>query len=329
VKPFELCAPQTIDQAVALADGRASCLMAGGTDLLCLMREGIIVPSRIISMHRIPGLDAIELASDHIGIGALASLERIAQSPVLREWVPVLTQAAHSAGPLQVRTIGTFGGELCQRPRCWYYRDLGYPCKKKGGTLCPAVDGDNRHHAIFGRRECPIVHPSSCAPVLVALGASVRIKGPTGDRSVTAERFFLGGDADIHGENVLVDGEILHRIDVPLPAPADRMIRRASIEPEIPQSQMPAVVVALTLEDHIVRRARIVVSHVAPVPWRAREAEQALVGRRIDPRLVESVAAHAVAGARPLSHNVYKVALVRSAVSRALHAMIPVSPQSG
>jgi xanthine dehydrogenase YagS FAD-binding subunit len=244
-------------------------------------------------------------------------LVELAEHAGVAKAYPALAYAASEVGTPQIRNVGTVGGNLCQRPRCWYFRNEEFHCLKKGGGRCFAVDGENQFHAIFGDGPCHIVHPSSLAVPLVAYNARFRVAGPRGEREVPAEDFFLMPDRSMYSENVLAPDELLTHVTIPAPG----AVRSATYEVRFRQSHdwpIAFAAVALAMDGSTVKGARVVMGAVAPVPWRARSAEQELTGRRVTEAVAEKAAAAAVAGARPMSQNGYKVQVARTAVKRAI-----------
>jgi xanthine dehydrogenase YagS FAD-binding subunit len=222
----------------------------------------------------------------------------------------------------QLRNQGTIGGNLCQRPRCWYFRG-DYDCARKGGDVCYAVDGENRYHCIFGGGRCQIVHPSDTAPALIALDASVRVAGPKGTRVVPLEKFFVLPADDVTKETVLERGEIVTEVLLPPADPAMRSSYRKVRARGSWDFAMAGLAVALTKKGDRVERVRAVLSGVAPIPWRSAGIERALVGQRLETRTIARAAEAAVAGAEPLAQNAYKVALVRGVVEEVLASYLP------
>ena len=194
-------------------------LIAGGTDLLAELKEYIETPKTLVNLKTLPGMDSIEADASGLKIGALATVADIAMHPTIQHHYTVLSQAAGSVATPQIRNVGTLGGNLCQRPRCWYYRDESTDCLKKGGDICYAVDGLSKYHAILGGDPVYIVHPSDLAPALIALGASVKIVGPEGEKSMSLEEFFTLPAANPFRENVLEPNEIVVEVSVPAPKP--------------------------------------------------------------------------------------------------------------
>jgi len=266
----------------------------------------------------VPDLRGIRRALDGgLVVGAMTTLSEVAAHTDVVKGYPTLAQGAAAAASPQLRNQGTIGGNICQRPRCWYFRG-DFHCARKGGEKCFAAEGENQFHCIFGGDVCFIVHPSDTAPALVALEAVVRITGPNGSRSVPAEKFFILPETDYTRENVLTAGEIVTEIVLP---PQPRGTRGAYRKVRARGSwdfALTGAAVAATITGDVVEQARIVLSGVAPVPWRAPDAERAIVGKRLNERTARSAAAAAVKGAQPLSDNGYKVELLRGTVEEAL-----------
>jgi xanthine dehydrogenase YagS FAD-binding subunit len=311
--------PATNEQEAlaALAPERGRVMpLAGGQDLLALMKDYIAQPDRLVNVK---GLDrTIAMLPDGgLRIGAAVRLVELAEHAGAAKAYPALTDAASEVGTPQIRNAGTVGGNLCQRPRCWYFRNEEFHCLKKGGGRCFAVDGENQFHAIFGDGPCHIVHPSSLAVPLIAYNARFRIVGPGGEREVPAEDFFLMPDRSMYAENVLAPNELLTHVTIPAPG----TVRSATYEVRFRQSHdwpIAFATVVLAMEGSVVKGARVVMGAVAPVPWRARGAEQELAGRSVTEAVAEKAATAAVAGARPMSQNGYKVQVARTAVKRAI-----------
>lgn len=287
--------------------------LAGGMDLLGLMKDDIVSPERLVN---IKNLDAtISAADGGLRIGAAAKLIDLAEHPAARRY-PALTTAADQVGTPQIRHQGTVGGNLMQRPRCWYFRNPEFACLKKGGSRCFAVDGENQYHAIFGDGPCHIVHPSSLAVPVIAYGGRFRVVGPGGAREIDAGEFFQLPNANLYGETVLQPNELVTHVILPQAGQ-----RSATYEVRFKQSHDWPLAIAsvnLMLDGSTVRSARIVLGAVAPVPWRVPAAERALTGRIVDEASAAEVAVMAVAGAVALSGNAYKIQIAKTAVKRAL-----------
>lgn len=322
MKPFEMVRPRDLKQAAnALGSERdAAKILAGGTDLLGEMKDYVITPSRLINLKSIPKLDTIQYdAKTGLKLGALVTLTRIAEDKNIQAKYPGLVEAIELAAMPQIRNAATIAGNLCQRPRCWYYRDEHTLCLKKGGIKCYAVDGENQYHAILGGGPCWIVHPSDPAPALVALGASVVISDGEKDRTLPLEQFFVLPTQNIRRENVLAQNEIVTHVLVPAPAAGSRSAYIKEREKDSYDWALASAAVAVTrAADGVVTSARVVLGGVAPVPWRAMEAEKALVGRSLTPDTLAQAAQAALAGAKPLALNAYKLPLTEVVVRRAL-----------
>ena len=321
---FEIIAPSDLPGASRLLAQRGSIALAGGIDIIDLLNQEIIEPRALINLKALSGMDAIQSdGAAGLRIGALVKLHQVANSHEVRERYAAIAEAAGTAATPQIRNLATIAGNLLQRPRCWYFRNPEIVCLKKGGHTCYALNGLNRYHAILGGGPSFIVHPSNLAPALIAFDATVRIAGPDGKRSLVLDQFFTLPSMDATRENVLGTGEII--IDVIVPPPA-ASAGSAYLEVREKQSfDWPLVSAAAVLEtgssSNEVRRARVVLGAVAPVPWRSREAEHALIGAVLNRTRAESAAEQALKGARPLPHNAYKVAIARALVRRSvLHA---------
>jgi xanthine dehydrogenase YagS FAD-binding subunit len=308
------------EAAAAAADGAT--LKAGGVDLLDLMKEGLLAPRRLVALRPLAELARIEPQPDgSLRIGALVTLAQLAAQPQLRERYRALAEAAAGSASPQIRNMATLGGNLLQRPRCWYFRSLAHRCARKGGDVCFAFDGENAYHAIFGQNGCAMVHPSTAATALVALGARVELLGPAGQgRSVALEDFFVRPEQDIRRENDLKAGEILTAVRLP---PA-RGLRSAHLrQGELQSFDWPLADVAVALEldaGGVCRKASVVLGAAAPVPYRASQAEAALAGKRIDEAAARAAAHAALAGAMPLRDNAYKLPIFEALVRRAILA---------
>ncbi len=290
--------------------------LAGGMDLLALMKDYVAQPDRLVNVKN---LDRnIAKASDGgLRIGAAVTIADLASHADVARMYPALVQAAEEVGTPQIRNAGTVGGNLNQRPRCWYYRNEEFDCLKKGGSRCFAVDGENQYHAIFGGGPCHIIHPSSLAVPAMALGAKFRVVGPAGEREIAAEQYFVMPDRNIFGETVLQPNELLTHVILPPPGSA----KSATYEVRYKQSHdwpLGAATAVLDMSGTTVRGARIVMGAVAPIPWRSQGAEAALVGKAITEQTAMAAADAAVLGAKPMSQNGYKVQIARTAVKRAI-----------
>jgi xanthine dehydrogenase YagS FAD-binding subunit len=321
MQAFEYAHPKTKQQAVALLGSRwgEAEILAGGTDLLSLMKNYVVTPKRVVNIKNIEELAGIAWAAQDLVIGALVTLEELGENKTIREDFQALAQAAAGVTSPQIRNLGTVGGDLCQRPRCWYFRN-GFALLARdetGRSLVP--QGENRYHDILGNTgPAYFVNPSSLAPALIALGARARFFGPKGQREVPLADFFAIPKSDSERENVLQPNEILTHVVVPAAA---RGLHSATYEVRQREAldwPLATASVALKTQAGKVTTARIVLGHVAPIPWAATEAERWLVGQSISEQTAARAGEEAVRGARPLSGNAYKVQLARVAVKRAL-----------
>jgi xanthine dehydrogenase YagS FAD-binding subunit len=295
-------------------------VIAGGTDLLDQLKERLIRPKRLVNLKGISGLKYIENGSG-LRIGALTTIAEIASNSKIRDRYKVLADAARSVATPQLRNMGTLGGNLCQRPRCWYFRGSEFPCLKKGGARCYAATGRNKYHAIFGGGPSYIVHPSDTAPALMALGAKVTILGPDGSREVLLEDFFQLPGENLRRENILKPNEIITEVSVPQPKPGTRSIYLKFREKDSFDFAMSSVAAVLVMDGDMVREASVVLGGVAPIPWRSREAEKALEGKRITEDVAAAAAEAALAKAQPMRENAYKVPLTKALLRQAVTAV--------
>ena len=290
--------------------------LAGGMDLIGLMKDYIVAPDVLVNVKKLPAGIAVP-AQGLTVIGAAATLTDVAEHAALAKAYPALTDAAQSVGTPQIRNLGTVGGNLLQRPRCWYFRNEEFHCLKKGGARCFAVEGENQYHAIFGDGPCHIVHPSSLAMPLIAYGARIKVAGPQGEREIEADKFFLMPDRNMFGETVLEPTELVTEVVIP----TSRNVSAATYEVKFKQSHDWPIVtasVALRMSGGVVESARVVLGAVAPIPWRSLPAEQMLKGKRIDEAVAWQAAEAALADARPMSGNGYKVQVAKTALRRAI-----------
>lgn len=328
MKAFRLHNPRTIEEALALLEpervrSMKTVLLAGGMDLVTEMKEYLAQPDDVVNLKGIQGLSSIEAEGNGgVRIGALCTLARLEEHPVLQRTHAVLTQAAASVASIQIRSQATVGGNLNQRPRCWYYRNEEAVCLKKGGTECFSYGGLNKYNAILGGGPTYIVHPSDLAPALLALDASVELVSQKGVRTVSIEKYFtLPSEGDVTRETVLQPGEILRSVVIP---PQKDGMRSAWLKFKEKGSfdwALSAVAVCVQTDGSTIREARVALGGVAPVPWRAKAAEAALKGARAERKSFESAAQAALRGAEPLSQNAYKIPLTKGLVVRALESL--------
>lgn len=321
MRSFKHFHAQTVHEACALLEeykGEAV-LNAGGTDLLGLLKGECLprYPQAVINIKTIADLDYVKEEGKWLKIGALTRLADIASSPLVKRYCSALAEAAYSVATPQIRNMATIGGNLCQEVRCWYYRyprHIGgpIPCARKGGSTCFAVKGDNRYHAIMGGRRCFAVCPSDTAVALAALEATIRVVGLKGERSVAITDFF-GPVGNALGPDEMVVGIDLPRASYPAKQRFLKFTLRRPID-----FAVVSVAVFIAEEDGICTEARIALGAVAPGPVRAYEAEEVLKGKHLDHDVAARAAEEAMAKAKPLSNNAYKVELIKALVRKAL-----------
>ncbi len=318
MKTFALLHPRTLAEAARLSAPADAEIKAGGVDLVDRMKEGIDSPKTVVSIMEIAGHDEIQ-PGPPTRIGALATLAKIADDPGLRRAYPALADAAGGAATPQIRHMATLGGNLCQRPRCWYYRLEEFDCRKNGGNDCFARDGENRFHAIFDTQlQCVCIHPSAAGTALAAYGAALDVIGPKGRRVLAIEDFFARPVHDALRENTLEDGEIVEAVTLAAQPPNARSVYRKLKEKESFDWPLVETCVRLSLDGGVVRAPRVVFGSVAPTPYRSKAAEAVLEGGRPGDDLAARAAQAAIGDAKPLTQNAYKVTLARVELERAL-----------
>jgi xanthine dehydrogenase YagS FAD-binding subunit len=320
MRPFEYASPATKEQAVSLLGatwGQAE-ILAGGTDLLALMKDEVVHPRRLVNLKEIKELQAVKAGSDGLRIGALAKLGDLADNANLVKDYPALAEALNEAASPQIRNMATLGGNLCQRPRCWYFRGgFGLLPKDEAGKDL-VTGGENRYHAILGNDgPAKFVSPSTIAPALIAYHARIVLVGPKGKREIPLEQFFVTPKTEMEREHNLKPNEIV--AEVMIPAAGNMKAAHYEIRQKAAFDwPMAVAAVALKMNGSTVQSARIVMGYVAPVPWISPEAEEALKGKSISEETAKAAAEVALAQAKPLSHNAYKVQLARVALKRAI-----------
>lgn len=320
VPNFGYVRPNTLAQAVTQAGAPGARVLAGGTDLLGCLRDRVQDVKTVVSLTRVPELRGISEAAGGLRIGALATVGEVARDPQVNQRYVALARAAASVASPQLRNQGTIGGNLCQRPRCWYFRG-DFQCARKGGDTCYAQQGENQYHCIFGGSSCVMVHPSDTATALAALNARVTIAGARGSRTVPVDAFFVLPEKDTTKENVLETGEILTEVVIP-PVPAGFVSTYRKVRARGAWDfALAGLAVALSFKQAKVDAARVVLGGAAPIPWRAADAEKVLVGNRLDSKTINQAAIAAVKGAEPLEQNGYKVALFRGLVQEVLEGL--------
>jgi xanthine dehydrogenase YagS FAD-binding subunit len=325
VKNFEWVQPETIADAVTALGHPGAMPLAGGVDLLDRLKEHLESPSRLVSLRKLPGLDAIKVDASGATIGANVTLARLAADPALRKSHPIIGDAAGHAATPQLRAMATIGGNLAQRPRCWYFRSEEFVCRKKGGTECFALDGDSSMHAIYDNKVCAATHPSTVATALLALGARVTIAGKRA-REVELAKFFVAPETDVKRETDLAPGELITGLVIPAAPPTLRTAYTKQIAKQSFDWPLVDVAVALDMSGRTCRAATIVLGAVAPTPRRATEAEKLLVGTTIDVIGAGRAARAALAKATPLAHNDHKVAILEAVLARTVLAALDGRP---
>ncbi len=305
----------------AMGQGGISVVKAGGIDLLDLLKEGLLAPAKVVNLKEVPGLDrVVEEEGGGLRIGPMVTLASLADHPLLQRRYAALAGALRGSASPQIRNVATLGGNLLQRPRCWYFRSQAYRCLRKGGGHCFAITGENQYHAIFNNTPCAIVHPSTIATVLVALDATVELTDAAGaTRQLALEDFFVPPERDLQRENDLKPREILTAIRLPKLSPGLRLAHVRQGEKDSFDWPLADVAVALDVDqDGGCQRAAIILGTAAPVPHRAKTAEAALTGKRIDEDAAAEAGRAALDGATPLSKNAYKLPLFETLVRRAI-----------
>jgi xanthine dehydrogenase YagS FAD-binding subunit len=324
MKSFDLHEPTTVAQAVGLLNqfGATAKPLAGGSDLVggifkdWVQGKGMPLPDNLIDLTTIPDLKTINLASDGAHIGATVTLTDIMEHQGLSQSFPLLVQAASSVASPLIRNFGTLGGNINQRPRCWFFRGESFNCYKKGGDFCYAVTGDNRYHAIIGGELCYIVHPSDTSTALLALNAQAKVTGPGGDRTVPFDSYFHGPREDVLTENVLKPGDVLTEVFIPTPAAGTKMAWTKLKDRQVYDFALVSVAAAFTVDGSgNWTDGRITLGGVAPVPYRAKVVEDALSGKDVR-GTIKQAAAQIRTVARPMSLNAYKVDIAQGLIER-------------
>jgi xanthine dehydrogenase YagS FAD-binding subunit len=320
MKAFSYVNPTNEKDAVAaLGKSGVALPLAGGMDLLARMKDYIDAPDRIVNVKNALDATVTPTPDGGLKIGAAMKIADIAEHEQVLKLYPAVAAAAYEVGTPQIRNAGTVGGNVNQRPRCWYFRNEEFLCYKKGGSTCFAVAGENQYHAIFGN-EGPshIVHPSSLAVPFVAYGARFRVVGPAGEREIPAAQYFTLPTMDnVTKENVLGAEELLTHVI--LPPPGD--VKSGHYEVRYKQSHdwpLAFATVVLAMSGNTIQSARVVLGAVAPVPWRSRDAERELAGKPLTEATAALAGDAAVEAARPMRGNAYKIQITKTAVKRAV-----------
>ena len=323
MKSFELYEPTTVQQAVGMLNqyGATGKAVGGGSDLIggimkdWVQGKGQPIPVQLVDLTTIPDLKGIKAGSDGIHIGATTTLAEIIESKDVQSTFPLLAQAAASVASPLIRNFGTLGGNVNQRPRCWFYRGEDFNCYKKGGDFCYSVTGDNRYHAIIGGELCYIVHPSDTATALLALNAQATVSGPSGTRQVPFDQYFHGPREDVLTENVLKPNEIMTEVFIPTPAAGSKQAWTKLKDRLVYDFAVVAVAAVFTLDGGNWKDGRVTLGGVAPVPYRAQVVEDAIKGKDVK-ATIKQAAAQIRTVARPMSLNGYKVDIAQGLIER-------------
>jgi xanthine dehydrogenase YagS FAD-binding subunit len=328
MRPFAFIEPGSVDEAAAAlaAPGGPARLLAGGVDLLGELKEDLVEAAALVDLKAVRGLSALRFEPDGtLRIGALVTLAALSADPRVRRDFPAIAQAAESVGSPEIRNVGTVGGNLCQRPRCWYYRSAAHRCLKKGGDVCFTVNGESRYNAILGGGPSFIVHPSDLAPALAACRARILCASPGGRREIAIEDFYVLPEVRLDHETTLRPAEIVTEVTVPAAASTAAGVSSLFLkfkEKDSMDFALASVALAATLREGRLRDPRLVLGGVAPVPWRAREAEQALDGSEPTEAAAGAAADAALARAVPLEHNAYKIPLAKGLIREAIDTLV-------
>ena len=324
MRPFEILSPATLDDAHGILSrrGAEAAVFAGGTDILGEIKEGTAAPAALVDIMGLRGFGEVEVSADGASIGSLVTLSQLASHPDIARAYPALTQAAASVATPQIRNVGTLGGNLCQRPRCWYYRSPKFNCLKKGGDSCFAVEGMSKYHAILGAERCYIVHPSDTAVALLVLDASVEVFGEGGLQRVPVSQFFVGPEQDMFAETRLAADEIVARVVLPPTQASARSVYLKAKERQAYDFALVSVAAYIDVEDDIITSARISLGGVAPVPYALPKLSEAMVGQPASDVDAAELGRIAVRGAQPMKDNGYKVDLASNLVARAITTLL-------
>jgi len=318
--PFEHIHASDIRMAIALLSEPGTEALAGGTDLLGELKRKIRQPRRLVNLKTISDLHRFRYGKT-LRISALVTVGEMEHHPIVLEKFPVLAQAASLAATPQLRNMGTVAGNLCQHPRCWYYRSPLFDCWLKGGKKCFAVRGENKYHAILGGGICHAVHPSDLAPALISLDARVQVIGPKVNREIPLEKLYAMPGPHRRQMTTLGQADLITEVDVPEPLKTSQGIYLKAMERGAWSFASVSVAAHLRFDGDHLAGARLVLGGVAPIPWRAKEAEKILQGQKFSEGLARAAGEAAMAKARPLRDNKYKVELAKALIRQALRAI--------
>jgi len=322
VNAFSYARPRALAEALRLLRNGAMAL-AGGTDLVGLMKDGLARPETLVDLTGVEGLRGWSHPKGRgLRIGALTPLVELETNDALAKTMPILRESLRDAATLQLRTMGTVGGNLLQRNRCWYFRDEGTVCWLKGGNRCFAIDGENRYHAVIGANECVMVSPSDLVPALVAYDAEISLASSRGTRQMKLAELFVAPKGRERREHALRPGELITEVRVPEAALGRRGTYLKAMDRKVFSFALVSVAAAAKVERGVARDVRLVLGGVAPVPWRVAAAEKGLEGSALDEAACVDAADRLLFGATPLRDNGYKVTLARELVRRALRSLV-------
>jgi len=320
MKNFEYLQPKTIEEASQQLgnDWSTSLPFAGGADLLGLVKDRVESPEKLVNLKSLQGMGNIEYTPGKgLRLGALVKISQIAADARIKAKYPVLAQAALEVGSPQLRNVGTLGGNLCQRPRCWYFRG-DFHCLRKGGDMCYAVDGENKYHCIVGGGPCFIVHPSDTAVALLALNAKVTMAAGKKTRQIPLKDFFVLPEVDVTRENVLKPGEIVTEVTVPDLPPGSKSAYLKFTERDVWDFAVVSVAAVIQKSGSLIRAGRVAFGGVAPVPWLEEKISSSLTGLMFDEKKITDLAGKVFADATPLEKNAYKIPLASNLLKRML-----------
>jgi xanthine dehydrogenase YagS FAD-binding subunit len=320
MKPFKIVRAKSITDINKVFDAapRSSYLLAGGIDLMDEIKEGLITPDFLVDIMNMKELKVVRDEQDGLRVGALSTLESLESNSLISTRYPALAQSVASVGTPQIRNVATIGGNLCQRPRCWYYRNKFFDCLKKGGKTCFAVDGQSKYHAVFGGHRCYIVHPSDPAIALISYRAQVDILSVDGIRRQPLTELYVGPGEDILRETRLRSGDTIKTIIVPPIVPGQRSVFLKATERRTQDFALVSVALVITVDHGFITDARLTLGGVAPTPYMVSHVEDEMRGSRIMDLDYIKMGKLAAQGASPLKHNSYKIGLVSSLVETAI-----------
>ena len=319
---FQYIRVKQVKEGVRQLSTAGARIKAGGTDLLGCLRDRVFPVEKVVSINGIQDLKGISEKGGSLRIGALTTITEVAGSALIQKLFPGLAKAAGEVASPQLRNQGTIGGNICQKPRCWYYRGE-FHCTRKGGDICFAFSGENQYHCLFGGEGCYIVHPSDTAPVLASLEARVGLAGPKGARMIKMDEFFILPAVDPTRETVVRPQEIVTEILIPPARPGLKSSYRKVRARRSWDFALAGAALALNFDGPKVVKARVFLSGVAPVPWRAKEVEEVILGKELTAETIARAGMAAIKNAEPLSKNGYKVPLLQAVIEEELEAIRP------